>query len=316
MKGMDQLVSKERQSLFWIFLLGLLLSELSLWSLSSPFFLYLCLLFMYPNSSSLEPQTKKFTYNVLLFLFKTFTLVIFVSYEPSFWLCGWLYFNIFIQILNSVRCRPDTPFIFGRKEDEVLTVSLPIQLGILAVVQLKGLLRTSPSTFWNFVIFFQWIVFIGFLIVTTLPLIDFYTASKRNYHRNDLVFEIQTALVIFVGIYWIIIELLWILVFISILFIAIVFSLKDNHTNTYQWIKNEDWIGRIYAHFEAETGASRKDKECVVCMENIVNTVLAPCGHICMCLPCANRLAPKNCPICKNAVQNVIRTFDATYKAE
>lgn len=57
--------------------------------------------------------------------------------------------------------------------------------------------------------------------------------------------------------------------------------------------------------------------ECIVCMEGSIETVLYPCGHMCMCSRCAADLRRKFlernraplCPICRQTVKDVIRTF-------
>ena len=46
---------------------------------------------------------------------------------------------------------------------------------------------------------------------------------------------------------------------------------------------------------------------CTVCMEQVIDTVLVPCGHACMCKWCADLWAEekgsKSCPICRKTVQ-------------
>jgi len=55
--------------------------------------------------------------------------------------------------------------------------------------------------------------------------------------------------------------------------------------------------------------------ECVLCMDAAVDTVLLPCGHICMCNKCAESLrrgfAPNavNCPLCRVRVDRAQRIF-------
>jgi len=286
------------------------------------FSLYICLLFMYPYpTSSMELDSKKFFFNLLLFSLKTIGLGSYISNEPSFWLFGWLYFNLLTQILNSIRWRMDSTFIFGRVylKDELLTFPVPcFQILVLAFFQLRVLLKGSISSFWNFVTLLEWLTFLGILIMITLLLINFYLGNdptlRSNKHKNDLVFEIQTAFTIFVGIYWVITELLLVLILLGIVSFVALHSLKENNRNTFEWLKNEDWIGRLYDHFQTDTTTVRKDRECVVCMENTVDTVLVPCGHLCVCMQCSNQLKPLNCPICKVAVQSVVRTFDVTFK--
>ena len=53
--------------------------------------------------------------------------------------------------------------------------------------------------------------------------------------------------------------------------------------------------------------------ECVVCCESEVDCVLYSCGHMCMCFQCAvNQWAKAGeCPICRQPIKDVIRTYRA-----
>ncbi|CAO1312125.1 unnamed protein product [Diamesa serratosioi] len=52
---------------------------------------------------------------------------------------------------------------------------------------------------------------------------------------------------------------------------------------------------------------------CCICFENLVNTVLIPCGHLTLCFNCASErnggFELKSCPICRTKVQKVIKTY-------
>jgi len=53
-------------------------------------------------------------------------------------------------------------------------------------------------------------------------------------------------------------------------------------------------------------------KECKICFDAEINTVIVPCGHLCVCEPCSKLITKdKNarCPICKQAVQKIVKTF-------
>ena len=39
------------------------------------------------------------------------------------------------------------------------------------------------------------------------------------------------------------------------------------------------------------------ETECIICMDNMKNTMFVPCGHICVCDNCHKGL--RNCPICR-----------------
>lgn len=48
---------------------------------------------------------------------------------------------------------------------------------------------------------------------------------------------------------------------------------------------------------------------CKVCMDAPLNCVLLECGHIASCVDCGKQLA--ECPICRQYVVRVVRTFKA-----
>lgn len=55
-----------------------------------------------------------------------------------------------------------------------------------------------------------------------------------------------------------------------------------------------------------------EDRECKVCMDNPINTVLIPCGHQALCMDCVTLLRSKGnkaCPICKKETTQVVKTF-------
>ena len=51
--------------------------------------------------------------------------------------------------------------------------------------------------------------------------------------------------------------------------------------------------------------------ECSICLDNPVNTVVIPCGHLCMCWRCANTIlhGSQECPICRRHVRTVNRVY-------
>lgn len=49
------------------------------------------------------------------------------------------------------------------------------------------------------------------------------------------------------------------------------------------------------------------DNTCAICMENVKNAFLRPCGHVATCMPCASQL--RNCPICRAPIQETFQAF-------
>ncbi|GFR91453.1 protein neuralized [Elysia marginata] len=51
--------------------------------------------------------------------------------------------------------------------------------------------------------------------------------------------------------------------------------------------------------------------DCKVCWEKPVNCVLYTCGHMCLCFECAVKIRSQNglCPICRQAIVDVIKTY-------
>jgi hypothetical protein len=61
--------------------------------------------------------------------------------------------------------------------------------------------------------------------------------------------------------------------------------------------------------------AAANNHECVICLERPKNALLVPCGHLCLCMPCAQSLttpkhsAANTCPLCRAVVTNVYQAF-------
>jgi len=50
-------------------------------------------------------------------------------------------------------------------------------------------------------------------------------------------------------------------------------------------------------------------KMCKVCEENFLEIVLIPCGHVCLCLACSERI--KVCPICRTQADQKLRVYQS-----
>ncbi|EGD78295.1 hypothetical protein PTSG_09361 [Salpingoeca rosetta] len=60
--------------------------------------------------------------------------------------------------------------------------------------------------------------------------------------------------------------------------------------------------------------ANESPTNCNVCLDNACDTVIVPCGHMCMCSMCADRLldlprSQHRCPVCRTHVDNIIPVF-------
>ena len=51
---------------------------------------------------------------------------------------------------------------------------------------------------------------------------------------------------------------------------------------------------------------------CIICMSVKINTVFYRCGHMCCCLDCSFRVRRDKCPICRQLITDVIRTYIVT----
>ncbi|XP_051778139.1 E3 ubiquitin-protein ligase NEURL1 isoform X2 [Erpetoichthys calabaricus] len=55
--------------------------------------------------------------------------------------------------------------------------------------------------------------------------------------------------------------------------------------------------------------------ECTICYENVVDTVIYACGHMCLCYTCGlklKKMANACCPICRRAIKDIIKTYRST----
>ena len=53
----------------------------------------------------------------------------------------------------------------------------------------------------------------------------------------------------------------------------------------------------------------RDEELCKICMDHPVDCVMLECGHMCTCTRCGKQMA--ECPICRQYVVRVVRTFKA-----
>eukprot|EP00298_Acanthocystis_sp_HF-20_P002607 c13015_g1_i1.p1 GENE.c13015_g1_i1~~c13015_g1_i1.p1 ORF type:complete len:522 (+),score=226.75 c13015_g1_i1:48-1613(+) len=51
-----------------------------------------------------------------------------------------------------------------------------------------------------------------------------------------------------------------------------------------------------------------EDHSCIICFEQIIDCVLVPCGHSCVCVHCSTGLK-NECPVCRNQFNQAVRIF-------
>jgi len=61
------------------------------------------------------------------------------------------------------------------------------------------------------------------------------------------------------------------------------------------------------AQLEEENRKLKEARTCRVCMDNEINTVFLPCGHLSCCEMCSKSLS--DCPICRNVIRGTVKTF-------
>lgn len=74
--------------------------------------------------------------------------------------------------------------------------------------------------------------------------------------------------------------------------------------------------GALVAVAEAKETHLRKrleqqdtEKACVICLEDPKTVLLLPCSHLCVCSNCSERAELVNCPLCRNTIDSMIKTF-------
>lgn len=58
---------------------------------------------------------------------------------------------------------------------------------------------------------------------------------------------------------------------------------------------------------EASRPLGADETACVACLDAAATALLVPCGHISLCVPCAGRLDPLRCPLCRLDVEQVVQ---------
>ncbi|XP_077470298.1 E3 ubiquitin-protein ligase NEURL1-like [Stigmatopora argus] len=57
--------------------------------------------------------------------------------------------------------------------------------------------------------------------------------------------------------------------------------------------------------------ASDDSNDCAICCDDVADTALYNCGHLCLCYSCAHRLKEEKstCPICRKPIKDIIKTY-------
>ena len=75
----------------------------------------------------------------------------------------------------------------------------------------------------------------------------------------------------------------------------------------------QPFVAYCRAHLKDEEPTAKKqradDKVCAICCDRPRDSVFVPCGHIASCLPCGLQFAELECPICKQYVSMVVKTY-------
>ena len=69
------------------------------------------------------------------------------------------------------------------------------------------------------------------------------------------------------------------------------------------------------ARMKSELTEIRRESQCVICLDAKKSEAFVPCGHICVCKPCYDRLAQVSkassvmCPTCRRDVRFTLRVY-------
>nr|XP_020671433.1 mitochondrial ubiquitin ligase activator of nfkb 1-A-like [Pogona vitticeps]XP_020671434.1 mitochondrial ubiquitin ligase activator of nfkb 1-A-like [Pogona vitticeps]XP_020671435.1 mitochondrial ubiquitin ligase activator of nfkb 1-A-like [Pogona vitticeps] len=53
------------------------------------------------------------------------------------------------------------------------------------------------------------------------------------------------------------------------------------------------------------------ENSCIICLTNLRECVLLPCGHVCCCFRCFQALPNRSCPICRGHIDRVVPLYQA-----
>ncbi|TNM99315.1 hypothetical protein fugu_012348 [Takifugu bimaculatus] len=95
-------------------------------------------------------------------------------------------------------------------------------------------------------------------------------------------------------------------------------SLNSNYHSTFSSSTGTTPSSPFSSHPESPTFPSCSTSwsdECTICYENVVDTVLYACGHMCLCYTCGlklKKMANACCPICRRTIKDIIKIYRST----
>jgi hypothetical protein len=77
-------------------------------------------------------------------------------------------------------------------------------------------------------------------------------------------------------------------------------------------VEGDNAAGEAAQEGQIEDG---EGKECLICLTEPRNTLIMPCGHLCVCSDCGNTIHTKKytCPVCRGNIGSLI-PFDMAKK--
>ena len=80
----------------------------------------------------------------------------------------------------------------------------------------------------------------------------------------------------------------------------------------YDWLQTHPAKDDDEEPEEHEAKKTKKDDDtCKICCVRNIDSVLVPCGHVISCMSCSERFDGGPCPICKQGVALVLKTYRA-----
>lgn len=68
-------------------------------------------------------------------------------------------------------------------------------------------------------------------------------------------------------------------------------------------------LARQRARRNANSPSMNEDFACIVCLSQLREVVMLPCGHICLCYDCSVQLRGRPCPVCQQHVNDVCLVY-------